>query len=114
MNARRWSLTVAHRPMRWGSSALLLLSLAPALAVHAQSNGFPVVTHYPIAGGTTADTTRRLVPAYESYSAAVTDEYAPSQTEFNTAGQLVFQAAGVRARFQIGSASCRERVSLNV
>jgi uncharacterized protein (TIGR03382 family) len=99
MNAHRWWVTVARRDGRGGLLGLVLLSALPTLAAHAQSTGFPVVTHYPAAGGTTADTTRRLVPAYEVYSASVTDEYAPSQTEFNTAGQLVFQAAGVRARF---------------
>lgn len=74
---------------------LVLVGSGPALA----QNAFPVVTHYPVSGGTTADTTRRVTPGYDAYSAAVTDECAPTQQEMNVAGQLIFQAAGVQATF---------------
>ncbi len=76
-------------------SSIVTLWALPAVA----QSGYPVVTHYPAAGGTQADTTRRAVPAYENYSASVTDETMPSQQEFNTARQLVFQAAGAQATF---------------
>lgn len=76
----------------------LFVAVLWALPAAAQS-GYPVVTHYPAAGGTTADSTRRTTPAYEVYSASVTDETMPSQQEFNTARQLVFQSSGAQATF---------------
>jgi len=86
-----------------------LFPLFLALPAAAQ-NGFPVVTHYPMAGGVTPDTTRTAMPAYENYSAARSDEYAPPRQEFDAAVQLMFQATNVQARMLNDPAGLMEGV----
>jgi uncharacterized protein (TIGR03382 family) len=72
---------------------VIAVASAPAAPVLAQAD-YPVVTNFPAPGGTTADTTRMSPPAYDHYSAATTDEYAPSQTDFNAALQAAESTVG--------------------